>query len=248
MAEIVRELPGNPSHVLDSLASRLTSDGWNVTTRSGPLLQVARDGRSLTLTVLGSAHGTRVHAEGSRDAIIHLRRAIGPESTSPKDFSLRRGGLNLGGAILSGMGLASLAVGFLVLAAFCQSSSSSDVRSSVVGDSNLQADGVGEPLGENAGLQEPPSATPALARPTPTPLAAAAPLRPRPTPTSAIPSVTPPPPAPTPTAAAATPASAPVTLTPTPAPPRATVEPGPPATPAATPTLDLSRLADAHQQ
>ena len=68
MAESVRELPGDPSYVLDCLAQRLAREGWTVGTRTGPL-SASRDGHFLSLTVLGSARGTLVHAEGSHSAV-----------------------------------------------------------------------------------------------------------------------------------------------------------------------------------
>ena len=261
MATIVRELPGNPSYVLDSLAGRLTSDGWEVTTRSGPLLQAVRNGRFLSLTVLGSARGTRVHAEGSLDAIHYIRRAMGPKSAPPKEFSLNRGRPNFGTAAAAGLGLTVVA-SLLLLAAFCQSSSSSDVRSSAIANSALPSDGIGRQFGEGVGQSVLPSATPALRQPTPTsPGAAAAQLRRQPTLPPALPSATPEPPAPTPTEIppsrtpdAPTVASAAMTPTPTVASLRPSAEPSqptpepPPGSPSPTPTIDLSRLGDAYRR
>jgi hypothetical protein len=246
MGEVVRELHGEPSYVLDSLAERLTRDGWKVTTRTGPLLQAARDGRFLSLTVLGSAHGTRVHAEGSHNAISYFRRAIAVESALPKEFSLKRGRPNLGAAIMGGLGVAVVA-GLFLLATFCQAPSSG-VKSTAITDSATPIGDIRQLFGGGPRPSVPPSATPTPRPPTPSPVRpVVARLRPRPTPSAVIPSLTPEPPAPTPTELApqdtATPsplASPAITRTSTPATSgisrqRAT----------ATPTPDLSRLADA---
>jgi hypothetical protein len=244
MAEVVRELTGDPSCVLASLAERLERDGWRVTTRSGPLLQAGRDGRFLSLTVLGSARGTRVHAEGSPGAIAYLRRAIGPGSAPPEEFSLARGRRKLGAAITAALGLTVLS-SLLLLLALCQSPSSSNVGSTTTTDSAAPAGGVRQLPGEGPWPALPATATPPLSQRTPAAArAAAARPRPRATPSPVAVSVTPEPPAPTsiglsPQATSAGPSPALVAVTSTPT--RAARLPAAP-----TPTLDLSRLADAY--
>lgn len=247
MAEVVRELTGDPSCVLASLAERLTRDGWRVTTRSGPLLQAARDGAFLSLTVLGSARGTRVHAEGSLKAIAYVRQAMGPGTTPPKAFSPVVARPHFGAAVTAALGLTVVASLFLV-GTFCRSPSSSSVRSTTVTDSVAPVDSVRQMFGESSWPAVLPSATPTAPRATPV-LARPASARPRPqpTPSPVAPSVTPQPAVP---AAAetlpeftATPVASPAMLTATPAEPQPSSAP-----PTPTPTLDLSGLGDAYRR
>lgn len=248
MAEVVRELTGDPSCVLASLAERLVRDGWRVTTRSGPLLQAARDGRFLSLTVLGSARGTRVHAEGSGGAIAYLRRAIGPEGAPPEQFSLTGNSRKLGAAITAALGLAVLG-SLLLVSTLCQSRPSATVSSTTITHSVALTGQARRLLGDGPWPAIPPSATPRFVQPTAVPARAAA-ARPRPpaTPSPVVVSVAPTPPPPTSTGLAPQAAppglrAAPGTITPTPTP--AARQP-PTQTAAPTPTLDLSRLADAY--
>jgi len=243
MAEVVRELTGDPSCVLASLAERLTRDGWQVITRSGPLLQAARDGRFLSLTVLGSAHGTRVHAEGSAGAIAYLRRAVRSEKAPPEQFSLTGHRRKLGAAITAALGLTVLG-SLLLVSTLCQSPPSSDLRSTTITNSAALTGDVRQLLGDGSWAAMPPTATQLPLRPTPAPArAAAARPRLRATPSPVIISVSPQPPAPTPTPgapaapAASPPAPAAITTTPT----RVARQAAPP-----TPTPDLARLADAY--
>jgi hypothetical protein len=248
MAEVVRELNGEPSCVLASLAERLTRDGWQVTTRSGPLLQAARDGRFLSLTVLGSAHGTRVHAEGSLGAIAYFRRAIGPEGAPAEQFSLTGHRRKLGAAMTAALGLTVLG-SLLLVSTLCQSPRSSNVKSTTIADSAALTGDVRRLLGDGSWAGIPSSATPLSPRPTPVPArAAAARPRARATPSPVVVSVTPEPPAPTstgllPRATSAGPSPASAAITPTPT--RAARQPATEQD-ALTPTPDLSRLADAY--
>jgi hypothetical protein len=246
MAESVRELPGDPSYVLDCLAQRLVREGWTVATRNGPLLQASRDGHFLSLTVLGSARGTLVHAEGSHSAVAYFRQAIRSEGMPPRDFSLAGRGRHLGAAVIAGLGLTA-AASLLLLSTFCQSPPSSDVTTAMTGPAPAIAN-AGPTLEKPTQTRVPPSATPV----PPQPAAALASTRaarphPQPTPSPVAPSFTPAPPEATPTAIS--PES-----TPTPSPPtRASVTPATTLAPSkpsprpvtSTPTLDLSRLADA---
>lgn len=246
MAEAVRELTGDPSYVLDSLAQRLAREGWTVTTRIGPLLQATRDGRFLSLTVLGSAHGTRVHAEGSRSAVAYFRKAIASEGAPPRGFLLTRRTRPLGAAIIAGLSLTATA-SVLLLLAFCESPRPSDVTTTITGPAPA--------IANLAPTLEEPTQTSVLPTATPTPSQRAPALvgtragRPQlqPTPLPAVPSFTPKPPEPTPTAVPpqatptrSTPVPAKRSPTATPAPPRPSPRPITP-----TPTLDLSRLGDA---
>jgi len=245
MAESDHELPGDPSCVLASLAQRLAREGWTVTTRTGPLLQARRSGRFLSLTVLSSAHGTRVHAEGSRSAVAHFRKAIAPEGKPPKEFLVERRGRHFGAAIIAGLSLSATA-GVLLFSAFCQSPPPSDLTTAMSGPAPVA--NLAPALEGLAHTPVPPSATRVLPKPTPAPARAKASRpSPQPTPSPAVPSVTPTAPEPTaaaaPSQAAPTP-SAPIraTVTPTIAPERS--KPSPTRVPP-TPTIDLSRLADA---
>jgi hypothetical protein len=237
MAESVRELPGDPSYVLDCLAQRLAREGWTVATRTGPLLQASRDGHFLSLTVLGSARGTLVHAEGSHRAVAYFRQAIGSEGLPPRHFSLAGPGRHLRAAVIVGLGLTT-AASLLLLSTFCQSRPSSDVTTAMTGPTPTIAN-LAPALEGLAHTPVPPRATPVVPKPTPA-LASARASRPspQPTPSPAAPSVTPAPPEPTPT-------GGPPQPTPTsPVPTRAAI------TSTATrvaprPTVDLQRLADA---
>jgi len=249
MAECVRELRGDPSYVLDCLTQRLAREGWTVTRRTGPLLQARRDGRFLSLTVLGSAHGTLVHAEGSHRAVAYFRQAINSEGATPRDFSLKGQRRHLGAAVIAGLSLTA-AASLLLLSVFCQSPPPSDVTTAMTGATAAPAD-AGPALEGLAHTPVPPTATPALAKLTPAPARARASRpSPQPTPSPAAPSVTPTPPRPTPTAAQ--PRATPTPPTPTRAAITSTATLGrlrPPPTPVApTPTVDLSRLADAVRQ
>ena len=230
MAESVRELPGDPSYVLDCLAQRLAREGWTVGTRTGPLLQASRDGHFLSLTVLGSARGTLVHAEGSHSAVAYFRQAIGSEGVPPRHFSLAGPGRHLRAAVIAGLGLTATA-SLLLLSTFCQSRPSSDVTTAISGSAPTIAN-LAPALEGLAHTPVPPKATPVLPKPTPA-LASARARRPSPQPTAspAAPSVTPAPPEPTPTAwPAITSTATPRHSKPTPT----RVAPGP--------TIDLSGL------
>jgi hypothetical protein len=246
MAECVRELRGDPSYVLDCLTQRLAREGWTVTRRTGPLLQARRNGRFLSLTVLGSAHGTLVHAEGNHSAVAYFRQAITSEGSTPRDFSLKGRGRHLGAVVIAALSLTAT-LGVLLLSAFCQSRPPSDVTTAMSGATAAPAN-AGPVLDELAQTPAPPSATPALAKPTPA-LAGARASRPtpQPTPSPASPSVTPTPPGPTPTAAQ--PQATPTPPAPTQAAITPTATPGRlkpfPTRVAPSPTVDLSRLADA---
>jgi len=246
MAESVRELRGDPSYVLDCLAQQLVREGWTVATRTGPLLQASRDGHFLSLTVLGSARGTLVHAEGSHSAVAYFRQGVASERVPPRDFSLAGRGRHLRAAVIAGLGLTAT-VGLLLLSAFCQSPAPSDVTTAMSGPAPTIAN-LAPALEGLAHIPVPPRATPVLPKPTPA-LAGARVSRPSPQPTSspAAPSVTPTPPGPTPTAA--WPQATPTPPAPTRAAITSTATPGrskpTPTRVAPRPTIDLSRLADA---
>jgi hypothetical protein len=239
MAESVRELRGDPSYVLDCLAQRLVREGWTVATRTGPLLQASRDGHFLSLTVLGSARGTLVHAEGSHSAVAYFRQAIASEGVPPRDFSLAGRGRHLRAAVIAGLSLTAT-VGLLLLSAFCQSRPASDVTTAMSGPTPAIAN-VAPAFEGLVHTPVPPSATPALAKPTPA-LAGARASRPspQPTPSPAAPSVTPT--ATWPQATPTRPAPTRAAITPTATPGRS--KPSPTRV-APSPTIDLSRLADA---
>jgi hypothetical protein len=247
MAESVRELRGDPSYVLDCLAQRLAREGWTVVTRTGALLQASRDGSLLSLTVLGSFHGTRVHAEGSHSAVAYFRQAIDSEGTPPRDFPLtRRARHHLGAAIIAGLSLTAT-VSLLLLLAFCESPPPSDVTTGITGPAPAIAN-LAPTLAQPTHTSVPPSATPTPFQRAPALVGARA-GRPQlqPTPLPAVPSFTPTPPEPTVTAVPPEATPTPSTTVPAKRSPTATAAPPRPSpkpvTP--TPTLDLSRLADA---
>jgi hypothetical protein len=237
MAESVRELRGDPSYVLDCLAQQLARDKWTVTTRAGPLLQARCERGFLSLTALSSAHGTRVHAEGSHSAVAYFRRTLASEGAPPREFSVAGRRRHLGAAIIAGLSLIAT-VGVLLVSGFCQSPPPSQVTTAMTRPTAVIPD-ISPALREPAQTPAPPSVTPVVRRPTPAqPVARASRPTPQPTPSAVVPSVTPTPSRPTPKATPTRPAA--VTPTTTRLPLR------PPATPVApTPTIDLSRLADA---
>lgn len=161
MAQVVRELSGNPSQVLDSLAERLVQDGWTVTERTGPLLRAARERHCLAVTALGSTHGTLVCAEGSRRAVTYLRRMVASEgAVTLARFSLTQRWHILRAVAVVGLSLPVLA-GLFLLAAFCQSPPSSSVGSTT---RVAPAPVIASPA---PALQQPTPALPQAAAPSP---------------------------------------------------------------------------------